>query len=117
MIEQLKSFNYNLPLQAWREEDGSIRVLNYMPRRERCNNLDLSELKDDGIVEKDYFYGVSVNLINLAILFAEFAEGKRYHVYYHDEDLDKHFYPAHYAHHVSSIIGDRLLKAVNNDNN
>ena len=99
---QRKSFEYNLPLQAYKQEDGTIDLLNYMPRKESCCHLKLSEmeeLKDEQEV-KNYFYGVSCNLLNLAILFAEFAEGKRDSVYYHDEDIDKHFYPSPYQVHL-----------------
>lgn len=102
MEKQRASFEYNLPLQAYKQDDGSIKVLNYMPRKECCKHLDLSELEDlkDENEIRDYFYGVACNLLNLAILFAEFADGKRESVYYHDEDIDKHFYPSPYEVHL-----------------
>ncbi len=101
-IKQRESFLYNLPLQAYRQEDGSIELLNYMPRKEGCTHIKLSEMEELKNEEeiRDYFYGVSFNLLNLAILFAEFADKKRDAVYYHDEDIGKHFYPSPYQVHL-----------------
>jgi len=100
---QNELFNYNLPLQAYRDDDGKITVVNYMPRKNAVCELTLEELNEEGTKEQDLFYGVACNLLNLAILFIEFADKKRDAVYYHDEDIDKHFPPLTYANIISNI--------------
>lgn len=108
VIKQNSFFNYNLPLQVYKGENSSpTTVLNYMPRRESVSNIDLSEIIPEGMSEKDFFFGVSCNLLNLAILMAKYAEGKINAVYYHDEDMN--FPPMTYEHIVKSILGDYLL--------
>ena len=100
---QNKNFEYNLPLQAYRGDDGKITILNYMPRKNSVVELTLEEFNETEMSEQDLFYGVASNLLNLAILFIEFADKKRDAVYYHDEDLGKHFPPLTYANIVSNI--------------
>lgn len=77
---------YNLPLQAWVCEDGSVRIVNYMPRKEQCTNCD--EPIPDG-QRKKFFDTAADKLENLAKLMRLFADRKINCVYYHDEDLDK----------------------------
>jgi len=102
-LKQAECFEYNLPVQAYRnEEDGAINVINYMPRKNRCDEISLDELKPEGMSERDYFHGVALNLLNLAILFVEFAEKKRDAVHYHDEDLERHFYCGTFINNLES---------------
>ena len=89
-------FDYNIPLQAYRGEDGKIDIVNYMPRKNRCSEMPMTELTEDEMSENDLFYGTAIHLMNLAKLFVEFAEGKRDSVYYFDEDIEKHFPPMPY---------------------
>jgi len=86
----MNDFEFNLPLQAYRLRDG-ISVINYMPRKANCEEIDLEEFNEDGLKEKDVFYKAAFYLLNLALLFIEFADGEREAVYYHDEDVEKHF--------------------------
>lgn len=94
---QNKVFEMNLPVQAYRDDDGKITIVNYMPRKNRCSEMTLEEFNETQMSEEDLFYGVATNLLNLAILFVEFAQKKRDAVYYHSEDVDKHFPPLTYA--------------------
>lgn len=106
-LKSLDCFEYNLPIQAYRNEDGTINILNYRPRKHDCVEMPLSELKENpNIDDRDFFYGVSAYFLNLAFLFAEFADKKREAVYYHDEDLDKHFYPSSWEQH---LINHKIL--------
>ena len=97
MIKQNSLFEYNLPLQAYRAEDGSVQILNYMPRKNSCCELSLNEFCDNEVQnEKDILYGTAVNLLNLAILFAKFAEKEIDAIYYHNEKIEEHFPPMSY---------------------
>ena len=107
---QNKNFEYNLPLQAYRQEDGKINLVNYMPRKNSVCEISLEEFNGTEMSEEDFFYGVASNLLNLAILFVEFAQKKRDAVYYHDEDIDKHFPPLTYANIALSIPFGETIK-------
>ena len=72
---------YNLPLQAWPNEDGSIRILNYMPRKESCSHPDDSIPASE---RKAFFDTAAAKLENLAKLMRLFADGQIDHVYYHN---------------------------------
>lgn len=97
-MSQNKFFEYNLPLQCYRGDDGkTVNVMNYMPRKSSVVDVLLSDLIPDGMTEKEFFCGCATNLLNLAMLMAEYAHGKRDAVYYHDEDSDKHFPPDMYV--------------------
>ena|SRR3990167_9050092 len=112
-MPQNESFEYNLPVQAYRGDDNKISLINYMPRRNSCIEVDLSEFIEDINNEqevKDFFYGVAINLLNLSILFVEFANKDRDAVYYHDEDIDKHFYPSSYQTLVEQILIKHCVK-------
>jgi hypothetical protein len=88
-------FIYNLPLQAWArhedDEDESSpvtdwRILNYMPRKERCQNLNLSEVLDD--LSKEQFCETAALVFeNLARLWRALGKGEIDHVYYPDEGM------------------------------
>ena len=83
---------YNLPLQVWDpdEEEGSAEVviLNYMPRRERCESLPLSAVLH-GMTPAEFFEQAALTCENLARLFREYAAGNRTFVYYPDEGMNK----------------------------
>ena len=97
-------FEYNLPLQAFRDEDtGKVNLVNYMPRKNSASEMSLEEFDIGELDEKTFFYHVATNLMNLAILFKEFADKQRDCVYYHDEDIDKHFPPTTYAFIVKEL--------------
>ena len=103
---QRKDFEYNLPLQAYRQDDGNVQLLNYMPRKECVTHINLSEFVDikDKQAVSDFFHGVAINLLNLAYLFVDFADGKTDSIYYHDEGMDKRFYPSPYNVLVNSFL-------------
>lgn len=86
---------YNLPLQVWPrhrdpdDEDSPVigwRVLNYMPRKERCEDLDLAEILGEQTRE-EFFESAARHLENLARLMREAAADTEKHVYYHDEGM------------------------------
>lgn len=79
-------WTYNLPLQAFARDDGSVDYLNYMPRRESCTQPDESIPKEQ---RREFFTTAAEKLENLAKLMRLFADGKIDNVYYHDEDPDK----------------------------
>lgn len=112
-MEQFESFKYNLPLQAYRLPDSNVQLINYMPRKKSISEINISEFVNIKNPEevKNFLYGIAVNLLNLAILFVEFADGKRDSVYYHDKDIEKHFYPSTYK----QILCDFKLKNSNGE--
>jgi len=77
-------WGYNMPLQFWRQSDGTARVLNYMPRKERCAYLDKSVSKDD---MQRCCVNTAKILRNLASLIEAFGRGELDTVYYPDEWL------------------------------
>jgi len=72
---------YNLPLQMWKT-DGGHSVLNYMPRKERCQSLE-SPVSPEELPQ--FCKNTAIVLRNLADLFELLGEGKINHVYYPDE--------------------------------
>lgn len=76
---------FNLPLQMW-DGDNGWQVLNYMPRRERCEYLDervpASELKP-------FCTKAASVLRNLADLFEALGDRKIDHVYYPDQLVEE----------------------------
>lgn len=85
-------FSYNLPLQilgSANEPKPNIRtILNYMPRKERCETLwagDVFEASYTPSDIKDFCTVTAAVLRNLARLFEEFGEGKRDYVVYADD--------------------------------
>lgn len=92
-------WSYNLPLQAFPDrvdEDDEkspitdYRVLNYMPRKEACRTMQLSELlEDSGQSKEEYFEAAAAHLEHLAQMFRKLAKGEIDTIYYHDEDMDK----------------------------
>jgi chromosome segregation ATPase len=105
---QHEIFSHNLPVQAYRDDEGNIQIINYMPRRNACAEISLDELigKEDitDLDRQNVLYGTATNLLNLALLFVEFAEGKRDSVYYHDKDHEKHFPPCTYRNIVDMFL-------------
>lgn len=80
----------NLPLQVWpkyqnpEDETSPIvgaRVLNYMPRKERCIDCDLDELLGEQTRE-EFFESAAHVLENLARLMREAAKDPAMAVYY-----------------------------------
>lgn len=76
---------YNVPLQMWDNEQGA-RPLNYMPRRERCSNLEESVSRED---LPAYCRNAAKVLRNLAALFDAMAEGKIKHIYYPNKTVEE----------------------------
>ena len=85
---------YNLPVQVWpMHEDPddeespivSARVLNYMPRKERCDFLDLNELLEDQTRE-EFFETAALRLENLARQMREAGANPAKRVYYADAE-------------------------------
>lgn len=82
---------YNIPLQMWskhedpEDEKSKIigwRVLNYMPRKEMCCNLDEIITPEE---MPAYCRNAAKLLRNLADRFDKMSEGKINIIYYHDE--------------------------------
>lgn len=82
---------FNLPLQVWpkhqnQDDENSpvvgARVLNYMPRKERCTDCDLDELLGEQTRE-EFFESAAQHLENLARLMREAGKDPAKHVYYH----------------------------------
>ena len=91
-------WSYNLPLQLWAEhgeddeaEEGLVvgyRVLNYMPRRERCETLQLEELLGEQTRE-EFLEQTALTLENLARLFRKAKDDPALNIYYPDEGMEK----------------------------
>lgn len=84
-------FAFNLPLQIFSDENDikpNIRtILNYMPRKDRCNTLwagDIFQASYTPSDIKDFCTVTAAVLRNLARLFEEFGEGKRDNIVYPD---------------------------------
>lgn len=80
---------YNLPLQMWGtaddgKADDSWRVLNYMPRKERCQYLESSVTKEE---LPQFCQNTALILRNLADLFEALGRGEINHIYYPDQLL------------------------------
>jgi hypothetical protein len=80
-------FAFNLPLQVWPTEDGTdARILNYMPRRERCEEMLLSEAIGD-VTRAEFFEHAAKCYENMARLMRAAGADPAVHVYYHDEGM------------------------------
>lgn len=87
---------YNLPLQVWPRHENSedesspvvdARLVNYMPRKECCGELLLSEAIGDQSRE-EFFEDAARHLENLARLMRIAAKDPKATIYYHDEGMD-----------------------------
>lgn len=77
---------FNCPLQMWGNAKEGWRVLNYMPRKEACKNLDEIVTLD----EMPQFCRNSANILrNLAALFDTMADGKIDYIYYPDQSPEE----------------------------
>ena len=89
MIKEEKFNNlfwaYNCPLQMWRNDDGTWRVINYMPRKERIGILDEQITKEE---LPDFCKNTAHILRNLAELFDALADGKIDTIYYPDKKME-----------------------------
>ena len=74
-------WSYNLPLQF-----NQDRVLNYMPRKERVEWLELEEVLGEE-TRQEYFETAAKHFENLARLFREAANDPEAMIYYHDEGM------------------------------
>lgn len=80
---------YNLPLQVWfDEESDDARIVNYMPRKERCCEIQLSEVIGNQSKE-EFFSQAAFYFDNLARLMREAAAGSKVDIYYHDQGVNK----------------------------
>lgn len=88
---------YNLPIQVWPQRQDpddeaspvvGSQVLNYMPRKERCEMCDLEDLIGDQTRE-EYFESAARILENLARLMREAGKDETKLVYYPYEGLDE----------------------------
>lgn len=89
-------WSFNLPLQVWPEhadpEDENspvigTRIVNYMPRKERCCDLDLEDVQGEQTRE-EFFETAALHLENLARLMRVAGKDPSAHVYYHDAGMD-----------------------------
>lgn len=80
-------WTYNLPLQVSPAGDGhGEQILNYMPRKNRCEFIDLSEVL--GEQTREEFYSTAADMLeNLARLMRVAAADPSFMVYYHDEEV------------------------------
>jgi hypothetical protein len=79
-------WTFNLPLQLWKREDGTTQVLNYMPRRKRCENL------EENVSPADlpaFTRNAAKIFRNLATLMEAYGRGEIGHVYYPDKTLEE----------------------------
>ena len=78
-------WSYNCPLQMWQCGDGTWRVINYMPRKERIVTLDERVTREElpSFCEK-----AARTLRNLADLFDALGDGKINTIYYPDEKVE-----------------------------
>lgn len=90
-------WTYNLPLQVFpiradKDDETSTvtghNILNYSPRKSRCEETDLSELLENQTAE-EYFEAAAAHLEHLASMFRKYAKGEIDHVYYADDGMDK----------------------------
>lgn len=90
-------WDYNLPLQYWprfeneEEESGNVigsRILNYMPRKERCCEMSSDDDYLGEQTHEEFFECAAKHCENLARLFRNVAKDPSAHVYYHDEGMD-----------------------------
>jgi hypothetical protein len=93
-------WSYNLPLQVWPvyEDPETVdfdscpvvgtRILNYMPRKRRCEEIELSDVIGDQTRE-EFFETAAIHLENLARLMRTVKDDPRAHVYYHDSPKAK----------------------------
>lgn len=86
---------YNLPLQVWPKHQDpcdekspivGARVLNYMPRKERCEDCDLGDLLGEQTRE-EFFESAAQVLENLARLMREAGKDPALLVYYPDAGM------------------------------
>ena len=96
-------FDYNLPLQAYRHEDGTFQIVNYMARKNSCCELTQDECELEGQSEKDFFYRTALQLMNLAMLMVKFANKEIDSVYYSDENMQDQLPPSPYKHLVENM--------------
>lgn len=75
-------WSYNLPLQMWKGSDGTTRVLNYMPRKGRCQYMDESVSAED---RPAFCRNAARILRNLADLMEAYGRGEIDRVYYPDK--------------------------------
>lgn len=78
-------YGSNMPVQMWAgdEPGDTIRVVNYMARKEHCGELEVETREEAAIVCRNS----AALLRNLADLFEAFADGKIDVVYYPDESV------------------------------
>lgn len=90
-------FTYNLPLQVWPHREGDdenspvvgTRILNYMPRKEACINLDLEDVLAEGQTREEFFEEAAQLLEHLAGLMRAAGKDPTLTVYYHDEGFEE----------------------------
>lgn len=75
-------WGFNLPLQMWPVNSTTWRVLNYMPRRERCQNLEALVTKEE---LPQFCKNTAIVLRNLAELFELLGKGEIDTIYYPDK--------------------------------
>lgn len=83
---------YNLPLQVWpihedpeNEKSPVIgtTILNYMPRKERCQNASFKELELPGEQTREEFFETAAQVLeNLAVLMRKAGKDPNFTVYY-----------------------------------
>ncbi len=78
-------WTYNLPLQVFSTDDGCLKVLNYMPRKESLINLDSTVCPSD---RKNFCDNTALILRNMANRFEMLGRGEVDSVYYPDEGMD-----------------------------
>lgn len=86
-------FNCPLQVRSYNEnpdDDTSkliIEVLNYMPRKEGMEWIELNEVLDEQTAQ-EYFHEAAAHLRNLARLFDNFVVNGDTHIYYPDTGME-----------------------------
>jgi len=90
-------WSYNLPLQVHPIHDDpdddtspliNTTILNYMPRKGRIEELDLSDVLEEQ-TRQEFFETAALHFENLAKLMRKAAEDESTYIYYHDEGVEK----------------------------
>lgn len=83
-------WEFNLPLQVMPAAEGEPeRILNYMPRRSHCQEIELDEETLGEQTREEFLNTAADHLENLAKLMRRAATDPNYMVYYHDKDPNK----------------------------
>lgn len=79
-------WSYNCPLQMWGNAEDGWRVVNYMPRKGSCIDMETRVTAEE---KPRFCRNAAARLRNLANLFDAMADGKIETIYYPDETVEE----------------------------